>query len=322
MNINEINPNDFKSKISKMWHNIPLFIRLITFITIILYILNLFIPYISFYLSNVPYYTIFKINLWRIITTIFITTNLLNIILSLLFWVKFASELESSMGTIKYYLIFLMNSTIIQIFYTIISCLISFIINNRNYLLEKINNKKNVTNCGLWPNIISELTLLSLSNPNQLMNFLCFPCTFKAKYYPIIIFIIFSIMNSFVIDLEVLTGILYALLYHYLIKKKLTISDSLVLKFETSSACKCFTKMDGFVSVNNLGNKFVTTVNTINKNIKDISINQKKGFTPFQGIGKSLGGIINTDNFSGPPVQTTFTSIQKSQIESLDVKIK
>ena len=327
MNINEINSNnnsDLKTKFLKVWKNFPLFIRLITFITIILYILNLFIPYISFYMSNIPYYTVFKIHLWRILSTILITTDILNIILSLLFWLKYASELESSMGTIKYFLIFLMNSMIIQIFYSILSCLISLLINNKNYLLEKINNKNKVINSGLWPYILSELTLLSLSNPNQVMNFLFFPCQFRAKYYPIIIFIIFSIMNSFVIDLEVLTGIIYAFLYHFFIKKKLRISDSLVQKMENLSIFKCFTKMGGFVSVNNLGNKLVSTVNTINRKIKDISNNQNKGFTPFKGVGTALGGkygIMNNDDYAGAS-QSTFTTIQKSQNESLDVKIQ
>jgi len=327
MKINQINSNnasDIKSKLSTVWKNIPLFIRVITFITIIFYIINLFIPYISFYLSNIPYYTILKIQIWRIVSTSLITTEIINIIFSLIFWVKYASELESSMGTIKYFLIFMMNSIIIQIFYSLISCLIAFIINKKTYLLTKINSKNSVSNSGIWPNIICELTLLSLSNPNQLMKFLFFPCQFKAKYYPLILFIIFSIMNSFTIDLEVLIGMLYAFFYFYFIKKFIKISDNLVIKIENLKCMKCFTRMGGFVSVNTLGNKFVSTVNSINQKIKEISIQNNKGFSPFGGEGVKVGGSFKTmgsDDYIGVN-ENTFTGTQKSQNESLDVKIQ
>jgi membrane associated rhomboid family serine protease len=328
MNINKINSSDnnnsnLKTKCSKAWKNIPLFIRLITFITIILYVLNLFFPIISLKLSNIPYFTIFKMHLWRIISTILITTEILNILFSLIFWVKYASEIESSMGTIKYFIIFMMNSIIIQILYSIISCLIALIINNKNYLQEKLKNKNEVMNSGLWPYIICELTLLSLSNPNQQMSFLFFPCQFRAKFYPLILFIIFSIMNSFIIDLEVLMGIIYAFIYHFFMKKKIKISDNFVRKIENSKVILCFTKMGGFVSVNNLGNKLVSTVNNINMKMKDISISQNnRGFTPFRGQGVKIGGNYGeaTDGYAGVN-QNTSSNMQKSQNESLDVKI-
>ena len=325
MNINSRNDNiSTRDKLSKIWRSIPLFIKTVMIITVILYILNLFIPYVSLYLSNIPYYTILNIHLWRLISTIFITTEIINIILSLLFWVKYASELELSMGTIKYFLIFLMNSLSIQILYSLLSCLIAFIINNKQYLLAKINNKNQVNNSGLWPYIICELTLLSLSNPNSPMKIIFFPCQIKAKYYPFILFIIFSIMNSFAIDLEVLSGIIYALFYNFVIKKVIKISNTFVLKIEKSSCFKCISKMDGFISVDTLGNKFVSTVNNINNRIREIAVNQNnKGFTPFKGEGIAIGGnygVMTTDDYSGVN-QNTSTIIQKSQNETLDVKI-
>ena len=327
MNISQINPSNnndsIRNNLSNIWKKIPLFIRLIMIITIILYINNLFFPQISFYISNIPYYTVFNLNLWRIISTIFMTTEIINIIFSLLFWVKFASLLESSMGTIKYFLTFIINSVIIQIFYTIISCVIAFLINNKKYLLEKINSKNLVNNSGLWPYIICEITLMSLRNPNINIKFLLFPCVIKAKYYPIILFVIFSIMNSFAIDLEVLSGLIYSLFFHFFIKKKFKISNELLKKIENSRCFKCFTKIGSFVSVNTLGNKFESTVNNINDKIKEIAINQtNKGFTPFQGGGIMVGGVMNTEDYSGVNDNNTSTSVevQKTQNESLEAK--
>ena len=163
-----------------------------------------------------------------------------------------------------------------------------------------------------------------LFRSNENMQFRFFPCVIKAKYYPFILFIIFSIMNSFAIDLEVLSGIIYALFYNFVIKKVIKISNTFVLKIEKSSCFKCITKIDGFISVDTLGNKLVSTVNNINSRIREISVNKNnKGFTPFKGEGMAVGGnfgIMTTDDYSGVN-QNTSGIIQKSQNESLDVKI-
>ena len=101
---------DLKIKLSKIWYNIPLFIKCYFIITIVLYILNLKLTFISYFFINVPSYTILKFQIWRLITSVFITTNIFQIILAFFVWVKYASLLETSLGTIKYTLIFLLNT--------------------------------------------------------------------------------------------------------------------------------------------------------------------------------------------------------------------
>ena len=103
---------DMKLKLGKIWLNIPLFIKCFFIITIVLYILNLKLTFISYFLINVPSYTILKFQIWRLITSVFITTNIFQIILAFFVWVKYASLLETSLGTIKYTLIFLLNTII------------------------------------------------------------------------------------------------------------------------------------------------------------------------------------------------------------------
>ena len=102
-----------------------------------------------------------------------------------------------------------------------------------------------MTNSGIWPYIISELTLLSLSNPNQIIKLFFFP-DIKAKFYPIIVFIIFALLNNLIIDLEVFCGILYSFLYHFIIKNKLKISKKYIKNLENSKCVKCFSKCGGF----------------------------------------------------------------------------
>jgi membrane associated rhomboid family serine protease len=113
MNVNsnqDVNPcQDLKDKIKNIFDSMPLFIKIVLLSTIILYILNLFILYVALYLADIPYFTVYYCQIWRLITTPFITTGILSIIFSLLFWYKDAVKLERDIGTVKYILIFFMN---------------------------------------------------------------------------------------------------------------------------------------------------------------------------------------------------------------------
>ena len=159
-NLNNFESNDCRSNYRKLYNGIPLFIKVIILITLLLYILNILFSSISLYLSNVPYNTIYNYQIWRLFTTSLITTRIVNIIFAIIFWVKYASNLEAAIGTIKYSLIFIMNSILIQIIYTLLFFIISLIIKNEKILSLKINNKDQVDNCGIWPYIICEIIIL------------------------------------------------------------------------------------------------------------------------------------------------------------------
>lgn len=322
MNNNNINStkfsdNDCKSNCKRLSDGFTLFVKFIIIISFILYILNIFFSSISLYLSNIPNETIYNYQIWRLFSSSLITTNIINIIFSILFWVKYASNLESVIGTIKYLLIFIMNSTIIQIFYTILIWIISLIIKNKKLLSSKLNNNGKVQNSGIWPYIACELTLLSLSNPNYPIKFLFF-IELKTKYYPIIVFVLFTIVNSLTIDLEILCGIIYAFLYHFVIKKKLKISNNLVRKIENFGCINCFKNFGGFISVKK--DKFSTGISSsMSQRVRNVVVNNNnmKGFTPFTGesnipenSGRAVSGEIQKNSSS-----------ERTSNETLDVKI-
>ena len=309
--INNINNIPNKSYCARLCEVIPLFIKTIILITIILYIINRFVFNLSLYISNIPFYTIYKFQIWRLFSTSLMNTGIINIILSLTLWIKFGAILESTIGTILYLFIFIINSTLIQIIYTILIFIISLIIKNKNILQLKIDNNTIVSNSGIWPYIISELTLLSLSNPNQIIKLFFFP-DIKAKFYPIIVFIIFALLNNLIIDLEVFCGILYSFLYHFFIKSKLNFSKKCIKNLEDSKCIKCFSKCGGFISIRDKKfSDYRTERNVVvNSNLRDYescqrsdtNINIKEG-----NLGDAKG--IQEQN-------------KKSMDDTLDVKIK
>ena len=86
-----MNNNQDKSSVKRVKdiiEGVPGFIRFILIIKIILFILNLLTNYISFYFSNLPSYTIYPYQFWRLITTI-----LINMLIGFLIWIKDAISL-------------------------------------------------------------------------------------------------------------------------------------------------------------------------------------------------------------------------------------
>ena len=238
---------DLKLKIGKIFSNIPLFIKCYFIITIVFYILNLKLTFISYYLINVPAFTILRFQIWRLITSVFITTNILQIILAFFVWVKYASLLETSLGTIKYTLIFLVNTFCIQVLNLIIYPFFSLVY--KKSFNSEIKSKKN---SGLWGIVMCEMTLLCVSNPESPMKLLLIPYTVKAKIYPIILVLMFILVNYLEIDVEVISGIIYGFIYFYYLKTKLQISDTFVQKLETNNGFKWLSNFKGFISVTHI----------------------------------------------------------------------
>ena len=256
----QINPNQNVSVrlgFKKLWNIVPLFIKLMSLSTLCLYLLNLFFSSISYCLSNIPHYTIFHIHLWRLISTILMTTSIFNVILGLIFWAREGSSIETRLGTMKYIIIFLRNTILIEILYTLIIYLVSLIIKKKDFTLNKINNKGAVRNCGFWPVIMCEVTLLCICNPNTRVKFLSIPWEFSAKYYPLIWFALFCCFNNYNNDIEVFTGVIFAFIYQYGLRYYLNISDKFIEKMENNICCKWMLKITGFVSVSHITNKFM-----------------------------------------------------------------
>jgi membrane associated rhomboid family serine protease len=291
---NDFNPNqmckDCRDGLNSILENMPLFIKIIVFTTFIFFLINLFIPYVALFLANIPYFTIFGFQIWRLFTTAFITTGLLSIIFSLLFWYRDAVQLERENGTIKYMLTFFMFNFFIQILYCLITLIISTIIQNPILLRTKIT-PRGVRNEGLWPILMCDLTLLCLNNPEANMRFFFFPCNIKAKYYPLVLFAIFTILSGFIIDFEILCGIGFGFLYHYYLRNKLEISDTFALRVENSSFGQFLANKKGFISINNTGSS------DIPMNMENVTNSTpSRGFTAFKGKGIAVGSSDNSTN--------------------------
>ena len=281
------NKPDAWEKMKELLSEIPFFIRFILIMKMLLFILNIFIKYISFYLSNIPLYTIKYHQFWRLITTSFITTNLINMLFGFIVWIKDAISLEKSIGTIRYIFIFITNSIFINLIYCSILYLIKSITKNNTILINNFYGDYKVNNSGIWPIIICELTLLCLNNPDSKIQFLFRPCPLKAKYYPIFIIVLYSLINNFRLNYGIISGFLYGTIYYYLFQNKLNISDETIKRLENSFCCKCFIGFGSFVNIDNINN--YASSSTGNIHIINSFAHMPDGISPFQGKGTQVG---------------------------------
>ena len=279
---------DFKLKLRKIFSNIPLFIKCYLIITIIFYILNLKLTFISYYLINVPAFTILKFQIWRLITSVFITTNILQICLAFFVWVKYASLLETSLGTIKYTLIFLVNTFCIQVLNIIVYTFFS-LLNKKSYNSE-IKSKKN---SGLWGIVMCEMTLLCVSNPESPMKLFLIPYTVKSKIYPIILVLMFFLVNYLEIDPEIISGVIYGFIYFYYLKSKLQISDTFVQKLESNQIFKWLSNFKGFISVTHISSGMPISITKVS------TIDNEQEKEKLKGKGVVVAGSVYTKKEEG-----------------------
>lgn len=191
MNINGINRNQndpaqqsFGDKVQQYWSEVPLFVRFVVISTVVLYVISWITSYI-YVLMNIPAKSILNFQIWRLFSSVFLTPSIISIIFGFMSWAPDAVKLEYTSGTVRYFLNFMINTTLINVFYCFLMLLISVFISGASY----------IPSSGLWPLILAEISMLCLANPDNQMNFFFIPIKFPAKFYPWILLGFFSLIR-------------------------------------------------------------------------------------------------------------------------------
>ena len=91
---------------------------------------------------------------------------------------------EQTIGTVRYFFRFLMLGFFTLTLFTIL-CGVAGI---------------NQFAIGLWGLFFCDLVIECMANPENAMRMCCFPCEIKAKWYPVILIVIFSLFFGFQLD--------------------------------------------------------------------------------------------------------------------------
>lgn len=147
---------------------------------------------------------ILHFQIWKLITGPFAHPQLLMLLFSLLSYIPSAIYEEKDMGTVPFTLRFFKLSLIINVLFVLISFMVAFIA--PSFI---------ATPCmGLWPILFCDLVIQCYKDPEQPRGLCCLPIQIKSKWYPLVLYAIFTLlfMN---LDLSFTTGLIVGYLYTF-----------------------------------------------------------------------------------------------------------
>ena len=296
-NINNSDNISYTTKAKNFIDSIPFCIKILLGSNLIFFCFCHFFISFSLAFANIPYYTILKFQIWRLLTSNFISTNFLNLIFVIFFWLPQSMNLERSIGTVRYMINFFVNSFFIQFLYSLFLVILSIIFKT-SILLKKIHydtrsNMYFIESDGLWPYIMMEMTILCLVNPEKDINVLCFFSSIKSKYYPIVLLVVLSFINCS-IRLDLFAGVAYGFIYSYYLKNFLDFNEQTIEKLEDSFLFNYVKDYPSFIKKSNIDASLLLGSNMNNDNNYNNYNNNLNNnilrFTPFTGNSVQVGG--------------------------------
>ena len=289
--------SSIKNQFLNFISTIPFCVKSLLIINLIFYLFS-FSTIFSYYLSNIPQYTIKHFHIWRLLTSNFLSTSILNLIFAFFFWIPQAINLERSIGTIKYMLNFLINSTLIQLTYSLFIIIMGFFFNGitdkKIHYYHQTKEIEYIESDGIWPYIMMEMTVLYLANPDNNMNIFCIPYPIKSKYYPFLMLIFIFIIN-FSIRFDFIAGVVYGYFYVFYLKNSLEISEQHIENIENCSIFNYVRESSSFIKKSKIDASFLLGNNMNNYkeyNNYDNNNQRNNGYTPYSGMGTQVGGNI------------------------------
>ena len=197
------NPNeDIGAKLIKWWREVPMFTTTILYTVVAVFLLYCFTSfYFIVYGILIASWVINNLYLWEVLTFPYIHTNLLHLLFSLFSYLPTACRTERRLGTVRYISFFVHTNFAIGILFVGLMKFLSSIT-----VLPLFSGLMSLPCTGLWPIIFVEMVLRCNKDPDVLVKFMCFPVNIKMKYYPWMLFAVFSLF--FGVLWQALIGIL------------------------------------------------------------------------------------------------------------------
>jgi len=266
----EVNPSphDYKTPInnkgldtnsSESKSNIKycLFSRLIIHILIFSYVFGKLNFNSKFIFSNIPLFTIYKLEIHRLITNLFTCESLYELIISIIMISTVINTFESKEGTILFFFKFFYNLIISQIFLLIIYYFFSFI--NPMYLVYRLNSRELLCISYLVKHLLT-------TNTKKIYN------PFFGELNDRFVIVIFLLIDFF-LNYEYRIDIIFCLYYGFIMCKYNSFFDmkffppKYISAIELSDFGKILKISDYYVSVKNSENNIgKNTLNNLNFN--------------------------------------------------------
>lgn len=246
---------DFGIRARNWWNGVPLFSKFILVVTVSTCIYFFYpIVFLYFELCYHPSYAFSGLKFWQFFTFPYVSLGPFTAIFSLCSYIPLSSKREKALGTLRFFLYFVLKNFMIALIYTPLFYIVYAAEYPENYFFIYYFS---FYLSGLFPATMVELILVYNENIDDLSNFLIFPIQLKRKYHPWVFFLICLIIFGAFLKLiaGVIVGYLcnsYSDLYGHM--KWSEVSSSAAKEWE-EKLCKNLTSSSSFVQANESGSE-------------------------------------------------------------------
>ena len=164
-------------------------------------------------LANVPYYTIFKIQIYRIILSPLVSNSILTIILIALFYPSMASRMENALGSTCFLSLICTLSILTNIFFDVTSITLFYM---------GVSSAIGFSCAGFWTVIFSLITIECMAQPELPRRMLFIPVDIPSKYFPLVLYAFFALFSGLELGFVIAIAVGYMYSKGFLDKFKLS----------------------------------------------------------------------------------------------------
>jgi membrane associated rhomboid family serine protease len=183
------------------WASTKPFITRATCLTLVVfYLLGVFVD-LEMALSNNLRYTVYKFEIYRLLTSALLSGGLINLIFGLMAMSQLGSALEYQSGSARF--LALMGTLALcgnLAFLTVV------------FLLSVLGqpDAEFMSASGFWNVLMPLMAVQCMATPDQPRKLFFFPCEIASKFYPLALFAILSLMSGLRLDMALGLGMGYA----------------------------------------------------------------------------------------------------------------
>ncbi|KAL9428291.1 hypothetical protein AB3S75_030307 [Citrus x aurantiifolia] len=209
MRPNIVSEAGLSTRANQWWESIPFFTSAVVIVCGTIYLICLLFGYDSFYeICFLPSAVISRFQVYRFYTSIVFHGSLLHVLFNMLALVPLGSELERIMGSVRMFYITILLATSNAILHLLIALLVAHI---PFYRLQNVMDECAIGFSGVIFSLIVIETSLSGAQSRSVFGLFNIP----AKWYPLILLVLFQVLMTNVSLLGHLCGILSGFAYTY-----------------------------------------------------------------------------------------------------------
>ena len=182
-------PNPFLTTYDSFCQRTPVVTRYILFTLSITYVLSfIFDP--TYALSCIPYATVFKFQLYRLITSSLLCTNALSLLFAFLSFGDTGRRMEHGLGSAAMGTLICTLSLLINASYVVLS-LLAYVITRSSEAIDMPNNS------GFWPVLLAIIAIECSTAPADSVRRLIGAYEIRTRYYPLLLLGLFTLLGGF-----------------------------------------------------------------------------------------------------------------------------